>query len=68
MRLVVPSIALLTGLALSGCAVAPPTGPSAMALPGKDKSFAAFQEDDGTCRQYASVQIGGTTPAEASTQ
>ena len=64
----VSSIALLTGLALTGCAVAPPTGPSAMALPGKDKSFAAFQEDDASCRGYAQAQLGGTTPAEAATQ
>jgi hypothetical protein len=67
MRATAPSIALLGSLALGACAVAPPTGPSAMALPGKDKPFAAFQEDDATCRQYASAQIG-VSPSEAATQ
>jgi hypothetical protein len=68
MRHVGPSIALLGTLALGACAVAPPTGPSAMALPGKDKSFEAFQQDDASCRQYASASIGYGSPAEASTQ
>jgi hypothetical protein len=63
-----PSIALLGTLALGACTVAPPTGPSAMALPGKDKPFEAFQQDDASCRQYASVQIGGGSPAEAANQ
>ncbi len=57
--------ALAGALALGACAVAPPPGPSVMALPGKDKSFADFQQDDMSCRQYASVQTGGTTPAQA---
>ena len=62
----VKEIAALAGaLALGACAVAPPPGPSVMALPGKDKSFADFQQDDMSCRQYASVQTGGTTPAQA---
>jgi Glycine-zipper domain len=63
-----PSIALLSTLALGACTVAPPTGPSAMALPGKDKTFDAFQQDDATCRQYASAQIGGAAPADAANQ
>jgi hypothetical protein len=62
------SIALLGTLALGACAVAPPTGPSAMALPGKDKTFEAFQQDDASCRQYASVQTGGASPSDAATQ
>ncbi len=68
MRAIVPSVALLGSLALGACTVAPPTGPSAMALPGKDKPFAAFQEDDAACRQYASAQLGGTSPSEAASQ
>jgi hypothetical protein len=60
---------LLAGtLALGACAVAPPPGPSVMALPGKDKSFQAFQEDDAVCRQYASQQIGFGSPAAAANQ
>jgi len=58
---------LVTGAALlaAGCAVAPPTGPTVMALPAQGKTFAQFQADDGTCRQYASLQTGGMSPAEA---
>jgi hypothetical protein len=60
---------LLAGtLALAACAVAPPPGPSVMALPGKDKSFEAFQQDDAVCRQYASQQIGFGSPVAAANQ
>lgn len=65
---IIPPMAVLGALALGACAVAPPTGPSAMALPGKDKPFEAFQQDDVACRQYASAQIGGTSPADAAAQ
>ncbi|HZB89922.1 MAG TPA: glycine zipper family protein, partial [Stellaceae bacterium] len=59
---------LLAGtLALGACAVAPPTGPSVMALPAQGKSFEAFQQDDGVCRQFASQQIGYGSPAAAAT-
>jgi outer membrane lipoprotein SlyB len=60
--------AIIGAFALSGCAVAPPTGPGVMALPGKDKSFEAFQADDAACREYASAQIGGASPAQAATE
>jgi len=53
----------LSVLALGGCVVAPPTGPSVMVMPGKDKSFEAFQADDAVCRQFAAQQIG-ISPAE----
>ncbi len=54
-------------LALGACAVAPPPGPSVMALPGEGKNFAAFQQDDYSCRQFASMQTGGAAPAQAAT-
>lgn len=61
-----PSALVLAGtLSLGACAVAPPTGPSVMALPGKGKSFAQFQQDDMACRQYASAQIGYGSPTQA---
>jgi hypothetical protein len=53
---------------LAGCAVAPPLGPSVSVMPGKDKSFAAFQADDAACRQYAAAQIGDGSPADAANQ
>jgi hypothetical protein len=43
-----------------------PTGPSMMALPGSGRSFEQFRYDDYYCRQFASEQIGGTTPNQAS--
>lgn len=62
----VKKFAALTGmLALGACAVTPPPGPTVMALPAKGKNFAEFQQDDVTCRQYASARTGGTTPGQA---
>jgi hypothetical protein len=54
-------------LALSACAVAPPSGPRVMALPGAGKDFGAFQQDDAMCRQFASDQTGGSAGAQAAT-
>jgi phage tail tape-measure protein len=54
-------MALLT---LSAC-VTVPSGPSIMSLPGSSKTFDQFRADDLDCRQFASVQIGGTTPTQA---
>src|SRR5260221_14704741 len=68
MRPIRCAAAIVGALALAGCAVAPPTGPDVMVLPGKDKSFEAFQADDAACRQYASAQIGYASPAEAATE
>jgi len=53
-------------LALGACAVAPPSGPSVMVLPGEGKSFDQFRADDYECRQFASNQINGATPGQAS--
>ncbi|MDA8050578.1 MAG: glycine zipper family protein [Rhodospirillales bacterium] len=52
-------------LVLGACAVAPPSGPTVMAIPGKGKSFAVFRQEDASCRQYASSQTGGLQPAQA---
>ncbi len=54
-------------LALSACAVAPPQGPSVLALPPQGKTFQAFQQDDFTCRGYANQQTGGASAAQAAT-
>ena len=37
-----------------------------MSLPGTGKSFDQFRADDFECRQYASSQVGGSTPNQAS--
>jgi hypothetical protein len=63
-RLGMSAVALV---ALAGCAVAPPPGPSVMVMPGQGKSFEAFQADDATCRQFAQQQTG-IAPADAANQ
>ena len=60
--------ALLGSLTLGACAVGPPAGPSVAALPGKDKSLEAFQQDDAACRSYAAQTLGGVSPADAANQ
>ncbi len=67
MRHSAPIAAAVATLALAGCAVPPPQGPSVIALPPKDKPFAQFQQEDLSCRQAAAQQIG-ISPAEAATE
>jgi uncharacterized protein YcfJ len=55
-------------LALNGCAVAPPAGPRVLVVPGAGKSYAQFQQEDATCRQYASDRIGNVSPQQAANQ
>ncbi len=59
---------LAGALALGACAVQPPSGPSFTALPGHGKTFEQFQVDDGSCRQYSSLQSGGGAPGQAAQQ
>ena len=54
----------LSALVLGACTTIP-SGPSVMTLPGTGKNFDQFRADELDCRQYASVQIGGTTPNQA---
>lgn len=61
------ALALLVPLSLGACAVAPPSGPSVLALPAKGKDLQTFQAEDMNCRNYAQAQIGGT-PAQAANQ
>jgi len=61
------AIGVAAVLALSACAVAPPSGPRVMALPGPGKDFGVFQQEDAMCRQFASDRSGGTASAQAAT-
>lgn len=62
------TIAAIGGtLALGACAVAPPRGPTVMALPPAGKTLGAFQQDDYACRNYASFSIGNIPPGQAGT-
>jgi hypothetical protein len=56
---------LAVTLALVGCVVLPPSGPSLQALPGSQQSFEQFQRDDAACREYATAQSGGRGATEA---
>lgn len=51
-------------LLVAGCATFP-NGPSMLSLPGTGKDFDQFRADDGYCRQYALVSVGGQTPNQA---
>jgi hypothetical protein len=53
--LVVPLSAVVV---LGGC-VTVPVGPMVRVLPGSQKSFEQFRNDDAGCRQYAQAAIGG---------
>src|ERR1700730_2582667 len=61
------TIGAVSVLALSACAVAPPSGPRVMALPGAGKDFGTFQQEDAVCRQFAYNQSGGPVGAQAAT-
>jgi hypothetical protein len=62
-----PAFALLASLTcVSACTIAP-TAPSVMALPGTGKTFDQFRTDDGSCRQFASEQVGGVSANQAAT-
>ena len=67
MRVVRFGAAVMAVVALAGCAVAPPQGPSVAAMPGQGKSFDVFQADDASCRQYAATQTG-IAPQDAANQ
>jgi hypothetical protein len=57
---VLPFAALIL---LGGC-VSVPDGPSMLVLPGSGKNFGQFRTDDVECRQFASGQVGGTSPSQ----
>lgn len=61
----ISTLGIVSVLALSACAVAPPQGPSVMALPQQGKPFDVFQQDDATCRGFATQQTGGASSAQA---
>lgn len=55
-------------LAVGGCASPRPAAPSIAAMPGRGKSYAAFQRDDGFCQSSAQSAIGYQSPGEAANQ
>lgn len=65
-RIVLP--AGLIALALTGCAVIPPTGPSVVALPPNGKPLGEFQKEDYACRDYAFRSENAGQPAQGALQ
>jgi outer membrane lipoprotein SlyB len=59
--------AAVIALALGGCAVAPPTGPSIVALPRSGQPLEQFQQDDYACRDYANHSTNPSGAAQAAT-
>ncbi len=53
---------LSSAFLLAACATAP-MGPSVQVMPGKNKSFDAFQQDQEQCKAYANSQISGQVDA-----
>jgi len=61
-----PAVAL--AVVLGGCAVAPPAGPSIVALPRQGEPLAQFQQDDYACRDYAYRSSNAPGAAQGATQ
>src|SRR5580704_6487506 len=61
--------AAVVALALGGCAVMPPSGPSVVALPRSGEPLGQFQQDDFAFRDYAnrSTDPHGTAAQAATT-
>jgi hypothetical protein len=55
--------ASLIAVALTGCAVMPPDGPSVVALPPNGKPMSVFQQEDYACRNYAFQADNAAAPA-----
>ncbi len=53
---------VLGAAALAACA-AQPMGPMVQVLPGPNKPFAQFQDDDLSCRSFANAQVAGQAQA-----
>lgn len=57
--------AAIVALALGGCAVAPPSGPSIAAMPHSGEPLAQFQANDYACRDYANQSTNPSGAAQA---
>ena len=66
-KVAMPTILVGVLLALGGCAVIPPSGPSVVALPRKGEPLEQFQQDDYTCRDYAYRSTDANGASQAAT-
>lgn len=62
------SLAILPVLALSACAVATPTNPTVVAMPGPGKTWDQFQQDQAACEAYARTQLPNAGQTAAASQ
>ncbi len=58
----------ILSVACGGCATPGPATPSFAAMPGRGKSYEAFQRDDQYCQTSAQRAIGYQSPGEAANQ
>ncbi|MFM0638617.1 glycine zipper family protein [Paraburkholderia metrosideri] len=65
--LAIPAAVVALALALGGCAVMPPSGPSVVALPRSGEPLGQFQQDDYACRDYANRSTDPNGAAQAAT-
>jgi len=57
----------ITCIVTAGC-VSQPVGPAVAVMPGPNKPFIVFEQDDALCRRYAGQQVaGGAREANAAT-
>jgi len=59
-------LALLAAALVVDACTTMPSGPSVMVLPGTNKTFDQFNNDDHNCRQFALGQFGGASSHQAS--
>jgi hypothetical protein len=56
--------ALSASLAIGACVAGPPPGPTGIVMPGKDKTEAAFKQDESVCEQHAIAHTGYGDPSQ----
>jgi uncharacterized protein YcfJ len=64
MKRVFASMMAVSAVALLGACAEQPPGPTVPVMPGANKSFAAFQQDEATCEQYAGDNVAGRVKQE----
>jgi len=66
-KVATPALAVGVLLALGGCAVVPPSGPSIVALPRSGEPLQQFQQEDYQCRDYAYRSTDANGASQAAT-
>jgi hypothetical protein len=64
MRKLTVSVLAVSVAALLGACAEQPVGPTVPVMPGQNKSFAAFQQDEAACEQYEGDRVAGRVKDE----